>query len=227
MQKYSIIIPSLNEDKFLPHVLTHLRKFTEEIEIILSDGGSTDNTIKIAEKLGVKVYSGKKGKGVQMNRAAESSNGEVLIFLHADTFLPDDAFYLINKFFFTHKTDIATFKMKFDSENILMKIYSWFTKFDSIFTTFGDQVIVVRRSFFNELGRFPNLPIFEDVEFFRKARKSKTIYKLPSFVTTSARRFTKKGILKTQLLNGIYILGYLVGVNPNKIYRKYFKDSSF
>ena len=67
---------------------------------------------------------------------------------------------------FTQKIDIATFKMKFDSENILMKIYSWFTKFDSIFTTFGDQGIVVRRSFFNELGRFPNLPIFEDVEFF-------------------------------------------------------------
>ena len=227
MHKYSIIIPSLNEEKFLPAVLIKIKKFTEEIEIILSDGGSTDNTIKIAEELNVKVCSGKKGKGVQMNRAAESSNGEVLIFLHADTFLPDDAFYLIDKFFFNQKIDIATFKMRFDSENILMKLYSWFTKFDSIFTTFGDQVIVVRRSYFDELGRFPNLPIFEDVEFFRKARKTKTIYKLPSFVTTSARRFTKKGILKTQLLNGLYILGYLVGINPDKIYRKYFKDSSY
>jgi len=252
MYKYSIIIPSLNEEKFLPGVLTHIKNFTEEIEIILSDGGSTDNTIKIAEELNVKVCSGKKGKGVQMdntiniaeklgakvcrskkgkgvqmNRAAESSNGEVLIFLHADTFLPDDAFYLIHKFFFIQKIDIATFKMKFDSENILMKIYSWFTKFDSIFTTFGDQVIVVRRSFFDELGRFPNLSIFEDVEFFRKARKSKTIYKLPSFVTTSARRFTKKGILKTQMLNGLYILGFLIGINPDKIHRKYFKDSSY
>jgi len=227
MHKYSIIIPSLNEEKFLPAVLTHLQEFNEELEVILSDGGSTDNTIKIAEKLGVKVRSGKKGKGVQMNRAAESSNGEVLIFLHADTFLPDDALYLINKFFFTGKIDIATFKMKFDSENLLMKIYSWFTKFDSIFTTFGDQVIVVRRNYFNELGRFPNLQIFEDVELLRKARKAKAIYKLPSFVTTSARRFEQKGILKTQLLNGIYILGYLVGINPDKIYRKYFKDSSF
>jgi len=227
MYKYSIIIPSLNEEKFLPGVLIHIKKFTEEMEIILSDGGSTDNTIKIAESLGAKVCSGKKGKGLQMNRAAQISNGEVLIFLHVDTFLPDDAFYLISEFFFTNKIDIATFKMKFDSENILMKIYSWFTKFDSIFTTFGDQVIVVRRSFFNELGRFQNLPIFEDVEFFRKARKIKAIYKLPSFVITSARRFEKQGILKTQLLNGLYILGYLVGINPDKIYRKYYKDSSF
>ena len=114
--------------------------------------------------------------------------------------------------------------MKFDSENLIMKIYSWFTRFDSIFTSFGDQVIVVRRNFFNELGGFPNLPIFEDVEFFRKARKTKTIYKLPSFATTSARRFEKRGILKTQLLNGLYILGYLAGINPDNIYSKYFKD---
>jgi rSAM/selenodomain-associated transferase 2 len=224
MHKYSIIIPTLNEEEFLPRVLTNLQKFREEIEIIISDGGSTDNTIKIAENLGAKVCSSKKGKGMQMNRAVQSSNGEVLIFLHADTFLPDDTLYLINKFFFTGKIDIATFKMKFDSENLVMKIYSWFTRFDSIFTTFGDQVIVVRRNFFNELGGFPNLPIFEDVEFFRKARKSKTIYKLQSFATTSARRFEKRGILKTQLLNGFYILSYFAGKNPDNIYSKYFKD---
>jgi rSAM/selenodomain-associated transferase 2 len=224
MHKYSIIIPTLNEEEFLPRVLTNLQKFREEIEIIISDGGSTDNTIKIAENLGAKVCSSKKGKGMQMNRAVQSSNGEVLIFLHADTFLPDDALHLINKYFFNGKIDIATFKMKFDSENLLMKIYSWFTRFDSIFTTFGDQVIVVRRNFFNELGGFPNLPIFEDVEFFRKARKSKTIYKLQSFATTSARRFEKRGILKTQLLNGFYILSYFAGKNPDNIYSKYFKD---
>jgi len=162
-----------------------------------------------------------------MNRAAKISNGEILIFLHANTFLPDDTFNLINKLFLTERIDIATFKMKFDSENLLMKIYSWFTKFDSIFTTFGDQVIVVRRSYFNKLGGIPNLLIFEDVEFFRKIRKTKTICKLPSFVITSARRFKKRGILKTQLLNGFYLLGYLVGINPDKIYRKYFKDTSF
>ena len=224
MHKYSIIIPTINEEEFLPRVLTNLQKFSEEIEIIISDGGSTDNTIKIAESLGAKVCNSKKGKGMQMNKAAQSSKGEVVIFLHADTFLPDDALYLINKFFFTGKIDIATFKMKFDSKNLVMKIYSWFTRFDSIFTTFGDQVIVVRRNFFNELGGFPNLPIFEDVEFFRKARKTTTIYKLPSFATTSARRFEKRGILKTQLLNGFYILSYFTGKNPENIYNTYFKD---
>ena len=70
MYKYSIIIPTLNEEEFLPRVLTNLQKFTEELEIIISDGGSTDNTIKIAENLGAKVCSSKKGKGMQMNKAA-------------------------------------------------------------------------------------------------------------------------------------------------------------
>ena len=114
--------------------------------------------------------------------------------------------------------------MRFDKESFLMDIYSWFTKFDSIFTTFGDQVIVIRRDFFNELNGFPNLTIFEDLELCRKARSKTKIYKLPAFAITSARRFEKRGILKTQLLNGFYILQYLVGINPDNIYKKYFWD---
>jgi rSAM/selenodomain-associated transferase 2 len=224
MQKFSIIIPTLNEEKFLPRVLTHLQKFSEEIEVIISDGGSTDDTIKIAEASGVKVCSGKKGRGTQMNKAVQSSNGEVLIFLHADTFLPDDALSLSNKLFFTDKIDIATFRMKFDSESFLMKIYSWFTRFDSIFTTFGDQVIIVRRSYFDEIGGFPNLPIMEDVEFLRRVRKTNAIYKLPSFATTSARRFEKRGNLKTLWLDGFYILSYLAGKSPDEIYQKYYDE---
>ncbi|MFB3056694.1 MAG: glycosyl transferase family 2, partial [Ignavibacteriaceae bacterium] len=147
-----------------------------------------------------------------------------LIFLHADTFLPLNAFGLINEYLVVRKVKIATFKMKFDKESLLMDIYSWFTKFDSIFTTFGDQVIVIRRDFFNELNGFPNLTLFEDVELCMKARSKTKIYKLPAFVTTSARRFELRGILKNQLLNGLYIIQYLVGIDPNNIYKKYFRD---
>ena len=224
MYKYSIIIPTLNEEKFLPLVLEHLNKFDEDFEIIVADGGSRDDTLITAEDFNVKICKCEKGKGLQLNNGAKCSSGKVLIFLHADTFLPDDVFNLINEYMFIKNINIATFKMKFDIENYLMKVYSWFTKFDSIFTTFGDQVIVIRRDFFNELNGFPNLTIFEDVELCRKARRITKIYKLPAFVTTSARRFIRKGILKTQLLNGLYIMGYLIGVSPAKIYKKYFKE---
>jgi len=172
----------------------------------------------------VKVCKSKKGKGIQLNNGVGCANGKVLIFLHADTFLPANAFSLINEYFVVCKINIATFKMKFDKESYLMNIYSWFTKFDSIFTTFGDQAIVIQRDFFGELDGFPDLTIFEDVELCRKARKKTKIYKLPAFVITSARRFEKRGILKTQLLNGLYILQFLVGIDPNNIYKKYFQD---
>ena len=93
-----------------------------------------------------------------------------------------------------------------------------------LITTFGDQVIVIRRDFFNELNGFPNLTIFEDLELCRKARSKSKIYKLPAFVTTSARRFETIGIIKNQLLNALYILQYLVGMDPDTIYKKYFRD---
>ncbi len=224
MSKYSVIIPTLNEEKYLPSVLEQLINIDEDFEIIVADGGSSDDTLNTAENFNVKICKGEKGKGLQLNNGAKCSSGKVLIFLHADTFLPENAFNLINEYMFIKKINIATFKMKFDIENYLMKVYSWFTKFDSIFTTYGDQVIVIQRDFFNELNGFPNITIFEDVELCRKARRKTKIYKLPAFVTTSARRYIRKGILKTQLLNGLYVMEYLIGVSPEKIYKKYFKE---
>ena len=224
MSKYSVIIPTLNEEKYLPPVLEQLKSIDEDLEIIIADGGSEDNTLKIAERFNVKICKSEKGKGIQLNNGAGCATGDVLIFLHADTFLPVNAFSLINEYLLVRRVHIATFKMKFDKQSLLMDIYSWFTKFDSIFTTFGDQAIVIRRDFFNKLNGFPNLTIFEDVELCRKARSKTKIYKLPAFVTTSARRFELRGILKNQLLNGLYIIQYLVGIDPNNIYKKYFKD---
>jgi rSAM/selenodomain-associated transferase 2 len=224
MSKYSVIIPTLNEEKYLLAVLEHLINIDEDIEIIIADGGSVDSTVKIAERFDVKVCRSEKGKGIQLNNGASCAKGAVLIFLHADTFLPANAFSLINEYLLVRKIDIALFNMKFDKESFLMNIYSRFTKFDSIFTTFGDQVIVIRRDFFNELNGFPNLTIFEDLELYRKARRKTKIYKLPAFVTTSARRFETIGIIKNQLLNGLYILQYFVGIDPDKIYKKYFRD---
>jgi len=224
MNKYSIIIPTLNEEKYLPAVLEQLINIDEDIEIIIADGGSTDSTVKIAERFDVKVCKSEKGKGIQLNNGAGCAKGAVLIFLHADTFLPANAFSLINEYLLVRKVDIAAFKMKFDKESFLMDIYSWFTKFDSIFTTFGDQAIVIQRDFFTELNGFPNLTIFEDLELCRKARSKTKIYKLPAFVTTSARRFETIGIIKNQMLNVLYILQYLVGIDPDNIYKKYFQN---
>ena len=86
MSKYSVIIPTLNEERYLPPVLEHLKKIDEDLEIIIADGGSKDNTVKIAESFNVKVCKSKKGKGFQLNNGAGCATGDILIFLHADTF---------------------------------------------------------------------------------------------------------------------------------------------
>jgi rSAM/selenodomain-associated transferase 2 len=223
MAKYSIIIPALNEQEFLPRVLDSLNKFDEDCEIIVADGGSKDETINISRKYGAQLISTKKGKGFQLIKGVECSSGELLVFMHADTFLPANAFNLINKYMIDIGHKIATFRMKFDSERILLKIYSWFTKFDSVFSTFGDQVIVITKRFYEELGGFPELPIFEDVELLRRARRTTNIVKFPAYVTTSARRFRKRGVVFTQILNGMYLLRYFMGSEPGRIYNKYFK----
>jgi len=223
MPKYSIIIPTLNEQEFLSRVLNSLNNYDEDFEIIVADGGSKDDTINIARKFGAQLCNAKKGKGFQLIKGVECSSGELLIFLHADTFLPKNAFKLINEYMTNGGYKIATFRMKFDNDNYLLKIYSWFTKIDSVLSTFGDQVIVITKRFYKELGGFPELPIFEDVELLRRARKKTRIVKLPAYVTTSARRFRKKGVVFTQVLNGMYLLRYFMGTNTARIYNKYFQ----
>lgn len=222
MAKYSIIIPVLNEEKFLPLLLNHLKQFKEDFEIVVSDGGSSDNTLKVAGDFRVKVCKSEKGRGKQLIEGTKNANGEIFIYLYTDTLLPPKAFVLINKFFASNEVKIATFKMEFDHNHFLLKIYSWFTRFDSIFTNFGDQVIVIKRSFYDELDGFSSMKIFDDVDLLRRARQKTKVYKLPSKVKTSARRFLQNGMIKTQLLNIFYMLKYLTGFDNEKIYNKYF-----
>ena len=96
------------------------------------------------------------------------------------------------------------------------------TSFDSLWTRFGDQCIVVRRSFFDKIARFPQWSLFEDVGFLQKARKITRIHSFPAKVITSAHKFRKNGFIRQQIYNGWLIVQYLMGVSPNKLYKKYY-----
>ncbi len=223
LRKYSIIIPVLNEEKILRSNLELVIKFKDQAEIIIVDGGSTDNSMQICRGFGLPVYKSSKGRGIQLNKGAELSKGEIILFLHADTKLPPDALKIIDDFFKIKERMIATFKLAFDADHLMLKVYSFFTRKNNRFTTFGDQVIVVRRSFFFEVGGFPSIPILEDFEFLGSARRLSRIFKLPGTVITSARRFQKKGIVKTQLITAFYLLKYYFGKKPAEIYADYYK----
>ncbi|MBI3124021.1 MAG: TIGR04282 family arsenosugar biosynthesis glycosyltransferase [Ignavibacteriales bacterium] len=194
-----------------------LRKFVNDFEIIIADGGSTDNTLEICKReKAILIISGR-GRGCQLNKGAKAASGEILLFLHADTLLPDDAFILLDEYFGKVENKICRFLLGFDVDHWLLDFYLSFSKYDSIFTRFGDSAIIVRKSLFEELGGFPNRSVFEDVEFFRKVTKNEKITILSSSVISSARRFMKNGVVKQQLINIYLFAYYFIGVSKNSI----------
>ena len=223
--KLSVIIPTFQEEKVLPDCIRRIRQIDPGVEIIVTDGGSTDATVALAGSEGVAVCHSPRGRGIQLNTGARRAEGDVLFFLHADTLMPFDAFEILEEHFRSESTQIGTFRLAFDAEHPLLSFFSFFTRFDSVFTRFGDQGIAVRRSFFQEIGGFPDWPLFEDVLFLQRARKRTRIHSFPSHVTTSARRFLEQGILRRQFRNAIAMFEYLLGVSPEYLASHYEKRS--
>jgi rSAM/selenodomain-associated transferase 2 len=222
MKKFSVIIPVFNEEINIKSSVKNIQSLDENIEIILVDGESKDNSYKIAKSLDIEAYRSLKGRGIQLNTGAKKASGEILVFMHIDTKLPEDAFEKLTSAFKDENIKVCKFRMKFDSDHWILKFYSYFTQFDSLLTSFGDQVIAVRKDFFHSIGGFPNWPLFEDVHFFRVARKNTRIKSLPGPVITSARGFLKRGLIKQQIFNGFLIIKYLFGVSPKKLYEEYY-----
>lgn len=227
--KYSVIIPTLNESLIIQKILKDLELAREGlpygIEIIISDGDSSDGTIEICKNFDVILFKSVKGRGNQLSSGAKISNGSILIFLHADVEIPYDLFTYLDEYFVTN-TKVATFRMTMNVKNLLYKLYSFFTRFDSVFTTFGDQGLIVRKDFYNLIGGFKEVPIMEDVEFLQRARNKTKIIKFQKEIIVSTRRFTEVGIVKTQLKSFISIIKYLFGVDPNKIYKYYYSKKN-
>ncbi len=225
--KYSIIIPTLNEEEGIGKLLSVLTKeiteYNSACEIIIIDGFSNDETVNICKNFNTRIIYSGKGRGIQLNSGAKIAKGEILIFLHADTLLPKNVFNTIDKSF-NNNINLATFKLKFDSNKLLYQIYSYFTKFETMFTTFGDQALIVKKDFFNKMGGFKNQKIMEDVDFLKRARKVTSMKKINDYVITSARKFEKEGLIKTQIKSFILIIKYLFGVSPEKIYQSYYNN---
>lgn len=211
---FTVIIPALNEAKFIEETMQRVRELNHTAQIIVADGQSSDATIHLSRKAKAEVVFSRRGRGSQCNTGAAKASGDVLLFLHADTLLPENAFELLTHYFKDENVKIGTFRLAFDADKAMLRFYSAFTRFDSMFTRFGDQCIVIRKSFFIELGGFPDWPLFEDVHLLRIARRQTKIISFPSAAVTSARRFMIQGIIRTQLFNGCLLLLYFLGVSP-------------
>ena len=219
--RFSIIIPVLNDAGRLDECLTCLRAFEGHAEIIVVDGGSGDDSAATGRHHGCIVCSSQRGRGIQCRVGAEQARGEILLFHHVDTLLPDGALSFLDNTFNRADVNIGTFRLRFDSTHWFLRLSGFCTRFDTVFTRFGDQCIVVRKSFLEALGGFPALPLLEDVELLRHARRRTPIHSFPLAVTTSARRFLQNGIFRQQLFNGLLIIRYLLGAPPQQLARDY------
>ena len=223
--RISIIIPTLNEAENIkeaiatPHPNTHR-------EVIRVDGGSKDDTIKIAQSLDVKIISSFPGRAVQMNTGAVAATGEILLFLHADTCLPTGFDNMVRTALQQPGTVAGAFKLRIDASLLSLRWVEWGINVRSHFyqMPYGDQGIFLTKAVFQQIGGFPELPIMEDFELMRRLKRIGRIVIIPTPVVTSARRWLQKGVFKTTLLNQIVIIAYLLGVSPERICRWYRRE---
>lgn len=218
----SIITPVLNEKQQLPGFLKQLSSLQGSFECLMVDGGSTDGSVEIIrEHPEVKLLRSEKGRGRQMNVGAQNAKGEVLLFLHVDTFLPTNAINLIEESMLENNVVGGCFQLKFDVAHPLLAFISWFSRFNHSLFTYGDQALFVKRDEFMKAGMFRELQFMEDVEVQFRLRKRGKFIQLPEKVITSARRFLKNGIIRQFLTDAFLVSLYRMGVSADRLKRYY------
>lgn len=217
----SIIIPVLNEVQNLKNTITPLLN-QPDCEILVSDGGSTDGTAELADQLGCRVIRATRGRGCQLNAGAALARGETLLFLHADTRLPADFREQIGSTLATGAI-AGAFRFQLDQPGWLYRVIEWGTNLRSrwLHLPYGDQGLFLQATDFFRLNGFQNWRLMEDFDFSRRLKQQGCIRIAPSAAITSSRRWTRRGPIRTMLLNQICIIMFLCGINPETIARYY------
>ncbi len=218
----SIVVPVLNEAAGIEACLSRLRRDFPDCEVVVADGGSTDDTVERAEPL-ARVVLAERGRAAQMNAGAACTSGEVLWFVHADTVLAPAALPQLRAALAHPGTVGGGLSLRFDrrspSLNLLARASN--TRARRLHQIFGDQSMFVRRSTFDALGGFPLLPLMEDFEFSRRLHRAGRLHILAATSTASARRFDAHGTWSMIAFMQYLKLRHITGTDPMEILRRY------
>ncbi|MCY7293717.1 MAG: TIGR04283 family arsenosugar biosynthesis glycosyltransferase [Ferruginibacter sp.] len=212
--KVSIIIPTYNEAENIESIISYLMgaPCNEHIEIIIADGGSTDETVAISKKYEVTtLLSPNKGRAGQMNFGVQYATGNVLYFVHADS-RPPLTFYTDIKLAIDKGFNCGCYRSQFDSKSLLLKANAFFTRFNMLFCRGGDQTIFVTRELFERVGPYKNdMLIMEDYDFLARIRKEGKFILFNKATVFSARKYDQNSWLKVQKANLTIVRMYKKG----------------
>lgn len=228
----SIIIPVFNEAAIIQAAIARLKE-DPGIEVIIVDGGSQDSTVKLALEIGAVVgeqenklqliVTYEAGRANQMNRGAAIATGEILLFLHADTQLPENYQSIIQNLLAQPQVIAGAFKLAIDTKTKSFQLIETMVNLRSRFCSlpYGDQAIFLKKATFAKMGGYLDLPIMEDFDLIQRLKRQGKIAIASVTVLTSARRWQKLGIWQTTAINQLIILGYYLGVSPQKLRQFY------
>jgi rSAM/selenodomain-associated transferase 2/rSAM/selenodomain-associated transferase 1 len=216
--RVSVIIPALDESANLARMLPLLRAAAPH-EIIVADGGSTDETTAVAACNDVRLLQTPRGRATQLNAAARVASGEYLLFLHADTEPPANYVEIIQRTLRPAGVAAGAFTFRLREPVMGRRLIERGVAFRcrTRGLPYGDQGLFLRRSIFAALGGFPDWPILEDVALVRRLRQIGRIIIAAEPARTSSRRWQQRGVLRTLLRHQLILAGYAVGVSPQRL----------
>jgi rSAM/selenodomain-associated transferase 2 len=218
--RLAIIVPTLNEEDTVRRHLPAALAVADEV--VVSDGGSEDGTVAAARALGVRVIVGPPGRGGQLNRGAAAVTSDILLFLHADTTLPERGAERVREAVAAGAPGGA-FLLRFDVDRPMQRLGSRLINFRTrrLRVPLGDQAQWVSRETFARLGGFRDWPILEDLDFALRLRRLPGFALIAEPVTTGARRFVEQGAVRTVATNWLIWILFLCGVSPQRLARLY------
>ncbi len=221
--KISVVVPVLNEEACLPDLLLRLRQsVSPTVEVLLVDGGSIDQTLALAQKAGLSVIQGGRGRARQMNLGAAVASGDVYLFLHADNVLPDGWQQAIKKSLI-HPLCWGRFNVRIQGKSAMLPVIASFMNLRSRLTGIatGDQAMFMTREAFQAVGGFPDQALMEDIEMSKRLSHLSRPVCLASKTTTSGRRWEQRGVWTTILLMWRLRWRYWRGQLPSELAKDY------
>lgn len=220
--KVSIIIPTLNEELILESTLAQIQQLSP-FELIVSDGGSKDDTCRIADGMSHRVITSPAGRALQMNAGADAATGDILLFLHADNRLELESYQKMLESMENPKWIGGAFTLCIESSKWSLKLISLLANIRSRYfgLAYGDQGFFVRSGVFANMKGFSPIPICEDLDFYRRLKKRGPVILLKEKAHTSPRRWIREGIIFTTFRNILIAVLFRLGFPPHILTKWY------